>query len=100
MSTEHGRNLVVEFYVKDTGIGIPRNRQKAIFEHFVQADISDKKALQGAGLGLSISKAYVEKLGGRIWVESKEGIGSTFYFTLPYQTKTAEELKMKQLILA
>jgi len=74
----------LEFYVKDTGIGIPKDRQEAIFERFVQADISDKMARQGAGLGLSITKAYVEMLGGRIWVESGEGVGSTFYFTLPY----------------
>ncbi|MBK9357789.1 MAG: PAS domain S-box protein [Bacteroidales bacterium] len=76
----------LEFYVKDTGIGIPKERQEAIFERFIQADISDKMARQGAGLGLSISKAYVEMLGGRIWVESEEGKGTTFYFTLPYNT--------------
>jgi PAS domain S-box-containing protein len=76
----------LEFYVKDTGIGIPKDRQEAIFERFIQADISDKMALQGAGLGLSISKAYVEMLGGKIWVESEVGKGSVFYFTLPYIT--------------
>ncbi len=73
----------LEFFVKDTGIGVPLNRQKAIFERFVQADILNIKASQGAGLGLSISKAYVEMLGGKIWVESTEGKGSTFFFTLP-----------------
>ena len=77
----------LEFYVKDTGIGIPKDRQEAIFERFIQADIADKMARQGAGLGLSISKAYVEMLGGKIWVESEEGIGSTFYFTLPYNAR-------------
>ena len=81
----------LEFYVKDTGIGIPKDRQSAIFERFVQADISDKMARQGAGLGLSISKAYVEMLGGKIWVESEEGIGSTFYFTLPYNAVLGEK---------
>jgi PAS domain S-box-containing protein len=75
----------LEFYVKDTGIGIPKDKQKRIFERFIQADISGEMAYQGAGLGLSISKAYVELLGGKIWVESVEGKGSTFYFTLPYQ---------------
>lgn len=75
------------FYVKDSGIGIPKDRQLAIFDRFVQADIAGKMAYQGAGLGLSISKAYVELLGGKIWVESEEGKGSVFYFTLPYQTK-------------
>ena len=75
------------FHVKDSGIGIPKDRQLAIFDRFVQADIAGKMAYQGAGLGLSISKAYVELLGGKIWVESEEGKGSVFYFTLPYQTK-------------
>jgi len=76
----------LEFYVKDTGIGIPKDRQDAIFERFIQADIDDKMAHQGAGLGLAITKAYVEMLGGKIWLESEEGKGSTFYFTLPYNT--------------
>jgi len=76
--------LHLQFYIKDTGIGIPADRQKAIFDRFVQADISDSRAFQGAGLGLSISKAYIEMLGGEIWVESEEGIGSTFYFSIPY----------------
>lgn len=75
----------LKFYVKDTGIGIPVNRQHAIFDRFVQADIDDLKVYEGAGLGLSISKAYVEMLGGTIWVESLEKKGSQFYFTIPLQ---------------
>jgi len=71
------------FYVKDTGIGIPKNRLEAIFNRFVQADIEDRQAKQGAGLGLSITKAYVEMLGGTIWVESEVNNGSSFYFSLP-----------------
>jgi len=74
----------LEFYIKDTGFGIPVDRVHAIFDRFVQADLTDSRAFQGAGLGLSISKAYVEMLGGAIWVESREGVGSTFYFTIPY----------------
>jgi PAS domain S-box-containing protein len=74
----------LEFYVKDTGIGIPHDRQEAIFERFIQADIFDKMAFQGAGLGLSIAKAFVEMLGGKIWVESKNGKGSIFRFSIPY----------------
>ena len=73
----------LEFYIKDTGIGIPKNRLQAVFDRFVQADIADVRAFQGAGLGLSISKAYVEILGGKIWAESEEGKGSVFYFTIP-----------------
>ena len=72
----------LEFFVKDTGIGIPKARQNQIFERFIQADITDRMAYQGAGLGLSISKAYVELLGGVIYVESEEGRGSNFYFNL------------------
>jgi CheY-like chemotaxis protein/anti-sigma regulatory factor (Ser/Thr protein kinase) len=82
----------LEFYIKDRGIGIPKDRQKAIFKRFIQADISDKKAYQGAGLGLSISRAYVEMLGGKIWMESEEGKGSIFYFTLPYRTPFEDKL--------
>jgi PAS domain S-box-containing protein len=74
----------LEFYVKDTGIGIHKDYTERIFNRFIQADIDDKMARQGVGLGLSISKSYIEMLGGTIWVESKEGVGSTFYFTLPY----------------
>jgi len=80
----HASSLL-QFYVKDTGIGIPKDRQEAIFERFIQADIIDKMARQGAGLGLSISKAFVELLGGKIWVSSEEGKGSIFYFTIPYK---------------
>jgi PAS domain S-box-containing protein len=86
----------LQFYVKDTGIGIPKNRQEAIFERFIQADITDKMAYQGAGLGLTISKAYVEMLGGKIWVESEEGIGSTFYFTLPFNAEQVKETSDRQ----
>jgi CheY-like chemotaxis protein len=83
---------VLEFFVKDTGIGIPKERHSAIFERFVQADISDKRALQGAGLGLAISKAFVEMLGGKIRVESETRKGSAFYFTIPYSTKEIPDL--------
>ncbi|TXE16719.1 response regulator [Psychroserpens burtonensis] len=82
----------LEFQIKDTGIGIPKDRQKAIFKRFIQADIANKKAHQGAGLGLSISRAYAEMLGGKIWMESQEGKGSIFYFTLPYRTKFKDKL--------
>lgn len=77
------RDKELLFYVKDTGMGIPENRHDAIFDRFVQADIEDSKAMEGAGLGLAISKAYVEMLNGRIWLESKVGRGTTFYFTIP-----------------
>lgn len=74
----------VEFYIKDSGIGIPEGRQNAIFERFVQANLNMTRAHEGSGLGLAIVKAYVEILKGEIWLESKEAEGSTFYFTIPY----------------
>jgi hypothetical protein len=85
----------LEFYVKDTGIGISKDKQEAIFERFIQADISNLMVLQGTGLGLAITKAYVEILGGKIWVESEEGIGSTFYFTIPGNIKLEEAFEIK-----
>ncbi|MBN2614174.1 MAG: response regulator [Bacteroidales bacterium] len=77
-------HLMLNFFVKDTGIGIPEERQHAIFDRFIQADIKDEQARQGVGLGLAISKAYVEMLGGKIWVTSNKDIGSTFWFQIPY----------------
>jgi len=85
-SIEMGYNLketLIEFYVKDTGVGIAENIQQRIFERFMQADTSISRNYEGAGIGLSICKGLVEILGGKIWVESKFGQGSTFYFTIP-----------------
>ena len=75
------------FYVKDTGIGIIDENHKLIFERFRQADESIERNYEGAGLGLSISKGLVERLGGEIWLESEIGKGTTFFFTLPVQIK-------------
>lgn len=88
----------LQFFVKDTGIGIPGERQEAIFERFIQADIADKDARQGVGLGLSIAKACVEVLEGRIWVESEVGIGSTFYFTLPYKAESEGKIVDRNIL--
>ncbi|WP_366183761.1 response regulator [Flavobacterium ovatum] len=84
------KNSTVEFFVKDTGIGIPLDRQSAIFERFIQVDIANIAARHGAGLGLAIAKAFVKLLDGDIWLESQEGMGTTFYFTLPFNTKNKE----------
>ena len=89
----------VEFYVKDTGIGIAKDRQQAIFERFIQADIEDVQARQGSGLGLSITKSYIELLGGEIWLKSEVGKGSQFNFTLPYNPIFKEkEIKEKEIL--
>jgi len=94
------KDAALQFYVKDSGIGISKDKLIVIFDRFIQADISNKMALNGAGLGLSISKAYVEMLGGKIWVESEVGIGSTFYFTLPYNTEPLIKTINQQLELS
>ena len=85
----------LKFFVKDTGIGIPENRLNAIFKRFIQADVMDTMARQGAGLGLTIAKAYVEMLGGEIWVESTVMKGTSFYFTIPSQPKLVPEKIVK-----
>jgi len=78
-------NEYILISVKDTGIGITKESQSVIFERFRQADESTTRHFGGTGLGLAISQAYVEMMGGKIWVESEEGKGSTFYFTIKYK---------------
>jgi len=73
----------ITFFVKDTGIGIPQDKQATIFERFARADIEDKFANQGVGLGLSIAQSYAGMLGGKITVESEPGKGSIFWLTIP-----------------
>ncbi|MEZ5000651.1 MAG: PAS domain-containing sensor histidine kinase [Bacteroidales bacterium] len=84
------RGDYLEFFVRDTGIGIPANKLDLIFERFRQVNESSSREFEGSGLGLSISKSYVEMLGGKIWVESKVNEGSTFYFTIPYRAVEGE----------
>jgi PAS domain S-box-containing protein len=79
------KNTFLEFFIEDTGIGIPQNMHHEIFDRFRQADSTIARQYGGTGLGLSISKAYVELLKGEIWLTSSPGNGSTFYFTLPYE---------------
>jgi signal transduction histidine kinase len=77
------KGKMVEFYVRDTGIGIPAEYHDKIFERFRQVEGETMRKFGGNGLGLAISKNLVELMGGKIWIESKVGEGSVFYFTMP-----------------
>jgi PAS domain S-box-containing protein len=87
------RENFLEFYVRDTGIGISEDQFRKIFERFYQVESSIARQYEGTGLGLSISKAYVELLGGRIWLDSEPGRGTTFYFTIPYVSENQPVVK-------
>lgn len=84
----------IEFFVKDTGIGIPEEMHGEIFKRFRQVETNSTRRFGGSGLGLTISKAYAELLGGRIWLHSELGKGTTIFFTIPYvriETKVISE---------
>ncbi len=90
LEEESGNRVVVRFAVQDTGVGIPAEGRDRLFRSFSQVDASVSRRYGGTGLGLAISKQLVEKMGGRIGVESVEGSGSTFWFTIVLE-KQAEE---------
>ncbi len=95
-----GRDRFCEFFVADTGIGIPVENQEDIFKSFYQVDYANARKYSGTGLGLSISKSLVERMGGSIWLESVKGKGTSFYFTLPFKLQKnlapRTELKPRQ----
>jgi PAS domain S-box-containing protein len=87
---EYGYEIIdkentVKFYVKDTGIGIPKEKFKDIFKRFNKIESDKTKLYRGTGLGLTITHNLIERLGGTIWVDSEVNVGSTFYFTLPFE---------------
>jgi CheY-like chemotaxis protein/anti-sigma regulatory factor (Ser/Thr protein kinase) len=75
---------LLEFFVKDTGIGIPENQLNNIFQWFRQAELTNNRRYGGTGLGLTISRGLVQLMGGNMRVESTEGVGSSFFFTITY----------------
>nr|NQU93357.1 PAS domain S-box protein [Bacteroidota bacterium] len=85
-------NNTIEFFVKDTGIGIDRSNKEIIFERFRQADDSQTRTYEGAGLGLFLTKKLVELLGGKIWLKSELNVGSTFYFSFPINSRQQSQL--------
>ncbi len=91
LQPETGRTTELLFSVTDSGIGIPEEKWEAIFERFTQADSSTTRQFGGTGLGLSISHRLVELMGGRMWVESKVGQGSTFFFTARFDIQSDKE---------
>ena len=90
-----GEEKIIQISVEDTGIGISDDKKDVIFKSFSQADATTTRVYGGTGLGLAICKAYVEKMGGSIWIESVEGEGSAFIFKVPFKAK--ESIVHKQI---
>jgi two-component system, sensor histidine kinase and response regulator len=87
--SSHDQTVTLRFTVSDTGIGIPRERQKEIFSAFTQADASTTRQYGGTGLGLTICSRLTKLLGGEIWVDSEPGKGSSFHFTAQFRLPIA-----------
>ncbi|NEP78189.1 MAG: response regulator [Okeania sp. SIO3B3] len=110
LESNSGSTYKIQFAVKDTGIGIPKERMDRLFKPFSQVDASTTRYYGGTGLGLAISKRLTEIMGGKMWVESQAGVGSTFFFTvvatavtdnscLAQESETKKLLKNKHLLV-
>ena len=97
LRVERGAGDVMNIAVRDTGIGIPAEKHAAIFDSFSQADASTTRKFGGTGLGLTIAAQLTRLMGGRIWVESEPGVGSTFHVAIPFQLAPLEEVAVLQL---
>ncbi|MBV2168590.1 MAG: response regulator, partial [Bdellovibrio sp.] len=85
--------------ISDSGVGIPTNKQHLIFQKFSQADTSITRRFGGTGLGLAISKSLIDLMGGQIWFKSREGLGTTFFFTIPYREQIYNPVTHRPLIM-
>jgi signal transduction histidine kinase/CheY-like chemotaxis protein len=96
MQSRNADRVTLLFTVRDSGIGIPQDRQATIFDSFTQGDGATTRKYGGTGLGLAICKQIIDLMGGRIWVESEVGRGSTFRFTVTFEVVDSKEMLPKQ----
>ena len=88
---ENHRQTTIKFSITDSGIGIPLEKHSQLFEAFTQVDLTTTRKYGGSGLGLAISKRLVETMGGKIWMQSEQGQGSTFFFTVNFKLQTQDQ---------
>src|SRR5690606_13902769 len=95
VESEQDESVCLHLSVRDTGIGLPADKQQEIFESFTQVDASTTRQFGGTGLGLAISSQLVELMSGRVWLQSEVGVGSTFHFTAQFQKCPAYASKLQ-----